>query len=252
MKPRSASSLFAAACVAAASAAHALPLTDRASFGLFAGGDVGMTGTIRDSFNSPGADGTTTFNRLKFGDMYRNNYTAGGEFDYAVDSHLSGFIRGAYSKMGGANQEIGMLFSDSQGVQTINAQFADANATKFDVGGRYLFGSGDTWRPFLGAAIGETRLSGTSAMVTETSGASVARVELSRPSTVFSQRVETGVQYSPMPNFDVRLTAAADHSENGRPSGDPNLALLGLADDNRSIVRGHWDFPAEIGAVWHF
>jgi hypothetical protein len=69
---------------------------------------------------------------------------------------------------------------------------------------------------------------------------------------VFSQRLETGVQYSPMNNFDVRLTAAATHAENGRPSGDPNLAMLGLAEDNRSLVRGHWDFPAEVGAVWHF
>jgi hypothetical protein len=252
MNSRSASTLFAAACVAAASAAHALPLSDRASFELFAGGDVGMHGPIRDSFNSPGADGPTTFNHLGLEDMYAHSYDAGAEFDYAVDSHLQAFARGAYSKLGGADQRIGMLFSDSQGVQKIDARFGDANTKEVDLGARYLFGTGETWRPFFGAAIGETRLSGKSAMVGEPGGAPTTRVELSRPSTVFSQRLETGVQYSPMRNFDVRLTAAATHDENGRPSGDPNLAMLGLTEDNRSIVRGHWDFPAEVGAVWHF
>ncbi|MEO8017136.1 MAG: hypothetical protein ABI769_04935 [Pseudomonadota bacterium] len=95
MNPRSASTLVAAACVAAASTARALPLNDRASIELFAGGDVGMPGTVRNSFNMPGDDGTTTFNHLDFSDMYRHNYTGGAEFDYAVDSHLSAFARGA-------------------------------------------------------------------------------------------------------------------------------------------------------------
>ncbi|MEO8017135.1 MAG: hypothetical protein ABI769_04930 [Pseudomonadota bacterium] len=147
---------------------------------------------------------------------------------------------------------IGNLFSDSQGVQAIDAQFGDAHSTQVDFGARYMLGNGETWRPFFGAAIGETRLSGTSAMVSEPGGAPTTRVQLSRASSVFSQRVETGVQYSPMGNFDVRLTAAATHAENGRPSGDANLAMLGLAEENRSIVHGHWDFPAELGAVWHF
>jgi hypothetical protein len=64
--------------------------------------------------------------------------------------------------------------------------------------------------------------------------------------------VETGLEFSPLHNLDLRLTAAASHIQSGRPSGDPNLALLGLDEENRSVVRGHWDFPAEIGAVWHF
>ena len=61
MKPRSASSLFAAACVAAASAAHALPLSDRASFELFAGGNVATPGSFRGPLNMDEPGGATHY-----------------------------------------------------------------------------------------------------------------------------------------------------------------------------------------------
>ena len=251
MNPRSITSMFAAACVAAASAAHALPLNDRASFEFFAGGNVGMPGAFRSEFNSPGPDGPTLYQHLGFDDVYHSNYTGGAEFDYAVDSHLSAFARAAYSKFDGANREVGALFSDT-GRQVINAQFGDANTKELDLGARYTFLTGEKWRPFLGAAIGASRNSATTAMVSEPGGAPTTRVELARESTVLEERVETGLQYSPARNLDLRLTAAASHLNSGRPSGDANLALLGLEDANRGMVRGHWDFPAEVGAVWHF
>ena len=75
--------------------------------------------------------------------------------------------------------------------------------------------------------------------------------ELAPENTVFQQRLETGLQYSPMRNFDLRLTAAASHTNHDDRSNDPNLALLGL-DNQSGDDRGHWDYPAELGAVWHF
>jgi hypothetical protein len=39
--------------------------------------------------------------------------------------------------------------------------------------------------------------------------------------------------------------------DGGGRSSDPNLELLGL-DPTRTEMRAHWDYPAELGAVWHF
>jgi hypothetical protein len=251
MKSRSASCLLAAACVAAASAAHALPLSERASVELFAGGNAGMPGSFRGSFNSEGAGGTTSYDRLAFDDLYHHDYTAGAEFDYALDSHLSTFLRAAISQYGGTSREIGTFFSDSQGRVPVFARFGDADSREVDWGARYTFLSGDKWRPFLGAALGATRVSDTFAVAGAPGDDPSTRVELGRQSTVFQQRVETGLQYSPMRNFDLRLTAAANHVGAGRGSDDPNLTLLGL-DQAQSRLRAHWDYPAELGAVWHF
>jgi hypothetical protein len=254
MNPRSVSSLFAAACVAAASAAHALPLGDRASFEFFAGGDVSTPGSFRGPMNSPASDGPTSFDRLAFDDMYRSNYSGGAELDYAFDSHLSTFGRAAYSRFNGESREIGATFTDDLGRVPIEARFANTHTRELDLGTRYTFGSSEErLRPFVGAALGATWLAGTSAEVANpvVTASPSTRVELGRASTVFQQRVETGLQFSPVPNLDLRLTAAANHVGGGRGADDPNLGLLGL-DNSNSVMRAHWDYPAELGAVWHF
>jgi Outer membrane protein beta-barrel domain len=245
MKPRSASSLFAAACVAAASAAHALPLSDRASFELFAGGNISTPGSYRGPMNVGGPDGPTTYPRLDFDDAYHHGYTGGAEFDYNFGSHVSAFARAAYSQFDGQNHEIGHLSSPTAGLVPIDARFGDADSRELDVGARYTFATGEKWRPFVGAALGAEHVSDTYAVVNNT------RVALGKADTVFQQRLETGLQYSPMRNFDLRLTAAASHVNGGDASRDPNLSLLGL-DSAHTGVQAHWDYPAEFGAVWHF
>ena len=246
MKPRSASNLFAAACVAAASAAHALPLSDRTSFELFAGGNVATPGSFRGPMHVEGPDGRTNYTRLDFDDAYKHDYTAGAEFDFNFDSHVSAFARAAYSQFNGQNREIGSLVTQTAGFVPINARFGDADSRELDLGARYTFLSGgEKWRPFVGAALGAERVSDTHAMVGNTP------VQLGKADTVFQQRIETGLQYSPTRNFDVRLTAAANHVNGGDAVNDPNLTLLGL-DSEHTGVQAHWDYPAEIGAVWHF
>jgi outer membrane protein W len=245
MKPRSASSIFAAACVAAASAAHALPLSDRTSVAFFAGGNVSTSGSFRGPLNVEGTDGATNYDRLDFDDAYQHDYTAGAEFDYNIDSHVSAFARAAWSQFTGQTRRVGMLISHTEGVSPLDASFGDADSTELDLGARYTFSAGEKWRPFVGAALGATRMSDTHATVEGT------RVEIGKADTAFTQRVETGLQYSPTRNFDLRLTAAASHIDGGRSADDPNLALLGL-DSSNSAMHAHWDYPAEVGAVWHF
>jgi hypothetical protein len=244
MNPRTASSIFAAACVAAASAAHALPLSERTSFELFAGGNMSTPGTFRGPVHVDGPDGAANYSKLSFEDAYDHDYSAGAEFDYNLNSHVSTFAQFAYSQLDGRNHEIGHS-TVAEGFVPIHAQFGDADSRELDLGARYTFAAGEKWRPFVGAALGAERVSDTHATVDST------RIALGKADTVFQQRVETGLQYSPMRNFDVRLTAAATHVDGGKSADDPNLALLGL-DSTNSAMHAHWDYPAELGAVWHF
>jgi hypothetical protein len=255
MNTRFSRSIFAAACVAAASAAHALPRTERASFVLFAGGNVSMPGSFRgqtEPLQTSDPLGSTVYNDLKFSDAYKDGVTAGGEFDYAFDSHVSGFARAAYTEFDGSTHNIGEFEPTVDGTgHAISATFGDTATRELDLGARYTFMPETKLRPFVGAALGAAHLSATRAEVGNINGFGDTHVELAPASTVFQQRLETGLQFSPMRNFDLRLTAAATHTDGAHPSDDPNLALLGL---NRSggEVREHWDYPAELGAVWHF
>jgi hypothetical protein len=246
MNPRIASSMFAAACVAAASAAHALPLTDRTSIELFAGGNVSTPGSFRGPAFIEGPNGNTDYTRLSYDDAYKHDYTTGVELAFNVNSHVSAFAQADYSQFDGQSPKIGELDSPSAGQVPVEARFGDSDSVDFDVGARYNFTApGEQWRPFVGAALGAKRMSDTFATVNE------AKIQVSKADTVFQQRLEAGLQYSPMPNFGLRLTAAAMHVDGTNESKDPAVSLLGL-DSADSGIHQHWEYPAELGAVWYF
>lgn len=251
MNPRSLS-LFVAVALGASAASQALPLGDRASVELFVGGNAGVPGSFSDGSTrlQSTADGDIAFDRIHFDDAYDHRYTGGAELDYAFDSRLSGFARASYAQFNGQKREVGALFGDD-GRVPVNAQFEDNSTRQLDLGARYTFAPEARFRPFVGVALGASDLSATRAMIDNPTSGGATRVELAKGGTVFEQRVETGVQFSPMPNFDLRLTAAASHLGGQKASDDPNLALLGVAPSH-STVGARWDYPAELGAVWHF
>jgi opacity protein-like surface antigen len=254
MKTRSATLLF-AACAAASSAAHALPFRDKASVEFFAGANTSMPGSFRgqttqDTTVDPA--GSTVYSDLQFSDAYDNRYNAGAELDYAFNSRVTAFGRAAYSAFDGKSAQIGRFEPGGAGpFEKINAQFDDSTTREFDLGARYTFAPGAKLRPFVGAGLGVAHLSATRANIDHVDDTGFTPVEFARAGTVFQQRMETGLQYSPMENFDVRLTAAASHFDGGKNSDDPNLTAVGL-DTLHTELRGHWDYPAEFGAVWHF
>jgi hypothetical protein len=252
MNLRSVSCFVAIALGGGAGAAQALPLGDRASIELFAGTSAGLPGSFNDGAThmQTGPDGSIAFDRVEFSSAYDHRYTGGAELDYAFDSHLSGFARAAYAQFNGRDREVGALFADGARVP-IDAQFADNSMRQLDLGARYTFAPGARLRPFVGLGLGASDLSATRATIDGPLAAGATRVELASGGTVFEQRLETGVQYSPMPNFDLRLTAAASHLGGQKASDDPNLALLGVSPSH-STVGARWDYPAELGAVWHF
>lgn len=225
--------------------------TSRASFAVFAGANTEMPGTFRGQ-TTPlvTGDGTITYDDLKFEDAYDHRYTMGAEFDYAFNPQFSGYGRYAYAEFNGREHEVGNLFTYSAGVVPVSANFDDTNTQEFDLGGRFNFMPGAKWQPFVGASLGATRLGATRADFPDANGG-MTKVTLGESDTVFSQRFETGLQYSPMANFGLRLSAAANHLDADTKSSDPNLALVGL-NPAGGEVRSHWDYPIELAAVWNF
>ena len=146
--------------------------------------------------------------------------TAGGEFDYNFNPHVSAYARAAWSQYSGQTRQIGTLNSPTDGHVPIDASFGDTDSHELNLGARYTFAAGEKWRPFVGAALGATRMSETYAMVGDT------RVEIGKADTSFMQRLETGVQYSPKGNFDLRLTAAANHTDGGKSFGRPESRVV--------------------------
>jgi hypothetical protein len=246
-------SLFAAACVAAASAAQALPETDgKLSFELFAGGNVAMPGSFRgETVPLESSAGSAVYHDLKFDDAYAHRLSGGAELGYAIDDHLSTFARATYNQFDGDHVNIGQFEPTTGTSRELGAKFGDTATREFDLGARYLFSPWGRLSPFAGAALGATHLSAARASVDNFNGFGDTRVELGKAQTVFSQRAEVGLQFAPVRSFDVRLTAAADHVNADTKSDDPNLAAMGLANA-RGDVRGHWDYPLELGGVWRF
>jgi hypothetical protein len=119
-------SLFAAACVAAASAAQALPSTDKLSFELFAGGNVSMPGSFRGRtvpFDSNGPAGTAAYHDLKYDDAYAHRVSGGAELAYAIDDHLSTFASATYNEFSGDHVRIGQFEPAAGAARSIGAQF---------------------------------------------------------------------------------------------------------------------------------
>lgn len=246
-------SLFAAACVAAASAAQALPDTDgKLSFELFAGGDVAMPGSFRGS-TAPFATttGSAVYRDLKFDDAYAHRLSGGAELGYAFDDHLSAFARATINQFSGDHVNIGQFEPTTGAARELAADFGDTATHEYDLGARYTFSPWGRVYPFAGAALGATHLSATKASVDNFNGFGTTYVEFGKAQTVFSQRAELGLQVASVKNFDIRLTAAADHVNADTKPGDANLSAMGLASA-AGDVRGHWDYPVELGGVWRF
>ena len=248
-------SLLCVALVAAGGAVRADDFREHASFALFAGGNGAMPGSFRGQtvpFETTDPGGSIVYHDLKFDDAYDHQYTMGGEFDYAFNPSLTGFGRIGYASFNGREQTVGTFTSAAATEQSpVSATFEDTSTREYDLGARYSFMPYSKWRPFVGAALGATHLSAAKADFPNIDGSGTTRVTLGESDTVFSQRAETGLQFAPLPGFDLRLSVAANHVDTDTKSSDPNLALVGLTNSGGE-ERNHWDYPVELAAVWNF
>jgi outer membrane protein with beta-barrel domain len=254
MNARSASMLMMLGLGAVTAAAHADDFASHASFALFAGSNAAMPGSFRGQtvpFDSVDPAGSIVYHDLQFSDAYDHRYTGGVELAYAFNPEVAAYGRFSYAQFDGREQRVGTFMNSADEPQPVMANFGDTHTQEYDLGARYTFMPGSKLRPFVGGSLGATRLGETGAGFAHPDGGGSTKVTLGEADTVFSQRFETGLQFAPLPNFDLRLTAAANHVDADTRSNDPNLALVGL-DNTQADVRSHWDYPVELAAVWNF
>jgi opacity protein-like surface antigen len=199
-----------------------------------------------------GVPGTLTLDKLRYDDLFSRRYDTGLELGYAFSENLQGFGRVTYDNLSGRARRIGAL--QVAGLSTpapLDAHFADADNLSLDLGTRYFFSTNTPWRPYAGASLGATHLDAMRATISVPDTAlDLTNVSFTRPSTVFSQTIETGVEYKPSSNFGVRLSVDADHIGAPRSAHDPSLTELGF--DTGHGAEARWDFPVAVAATYHF
>lgn len=199
-----------------------------------------------------GTSGTMRLDRLKYDDLFHRQFETGLELDYSFSDNLQGYGRFGYTSLGGRTTTIGTLNSAAfDSPAAVRARFADVDSMTFELGSRYSWNTGTDWRPFAGFALGSTRLDSMRADITSTDlSTDLTDMRFTRTATLFSQSLQTGVEYTPNSAFGLRFSVDADHV--GRPpnADDARLTALGFGpnDDAHSL----WSFPVSIAANYRF
>ena len=253
-------SLIAGAARVAAAAEPSSPW----SLAISGGDSVGESGALRSPITSSlsdlgaldptlsGTSGTLRLDKLRYEDVFRRRFDTGLELDYSFNDNLQSYGRFGYSSFGGHTSTIGSLESPSlDSPAAVRAHFDEANNMSFELGSRYFWPTGTAWKPFAGFALGATHLDAMSATISSADlAADLNDLHFTRSGTVFSQSLQTGVEYTPNDAFGLRLAIDADHL--GKPSNadDPRLTALGFGpnDDAHSL----WSFPVSVAASFKF
>jgi hypothetical protein len=232
---------------------------------IYGGDAVTQEGSLRRSFvPTPanlgaldptliGATSTLSHDRLDYNDIYHRTFDAGIELSYSFSDNLETYGRFGYESLDGQTRRAGVLTSDAFGTggEPLHARFADQDNKSFEIGSRYFWNTGSSWAPFAGLALGATRLDPISANFSVPNTLiDEQNVRFTRPSTVFSQSLETGVEFNPSRNFGVRFSVEADHMGEPSSARDPTLSELGF--DAGHGANDRWTFPVSIAAAYHF
>ena len=234
------------------------------SLSISGGDSIGESGSLRSPITTnftdlgaldptlSGSSGTLRLDRLRYEDVVRRRFDTGLELDYSFNDNLQSYGRFGYTAFGGHESTIGTLDSDSGGSpEAVRAHFAEANDMSFELGSRYFWSTGTDWRPFAGVALGATRLESLNATITSADpSADLTGLRFTRTGTVFSQSLQTGVEYAPNAGFGVRLAIDADHSGKPLNGDDPRLTGLGFGPNNDA--HSLWSFPVSIAANYRF
>jgi hypothetical protein len=248
----------------AASSAFAADEASPWSMSIIGGDSVGVTGSMRSPTTSTitdlgavdpalaGSSGTLSLDKLRYEDLFKRKYDTGMEVDYSMNDNLQTYGRFNYEGLGGRTRTIGDLSTASlSSASPLTARFADADNTSLELGSRYFLTTGTQWRPFAGAAIGATHLDAMRAsLASPDAGLDLKNVRFTRSGTVFSQSLETGVEYDPSTALGMRFGVQADHSGAPPSADDPTLQSLGFNDGNDAKSR--WSFPVSLAATYHF
>jgi hypothetical protein len=265
MKFRSMQSLAVMSLVAGATrVATAAEPASPWSLSISGGDSIGESGALRSPISTTfsdlgtldpalsGSSGTLRLDKLRYEDVFRRRFDTGLELDYSFNDNLQSYGRFGYTSLGAHESTIGALESTAIGSpEAVRAHFAEANNMSFELGSRYLWMTGTAWKPFAGFSLGATHLDAMTATLSAPDlTTDLNDLRFTRGGTVFSQSLQTGVDYTPNEAFDLRFAIDADHF--GKPSNgdDPRLTSLGFGpnDDARSF----WSFPVSVAAAFHF
>ncbi|MEJ1961245.1 MAG: hypothetical protein WDO56_06765 [Gammaproteobacteria bacterium] len=226
MKTRSIQILTAMAVVAAsARTASAADQSGAWSLSILGGDSVAESGSLRSPASATitdlgvldptlaGSSGTLSLDKLKYEDLFKRRFDTGLELDYSFTDNLQSYGRFGYASLDGRTRSIGELTGGSISEPTsVTARFGDQDNMSFELGSRYYWSTGSSWRPFAGLALGATHMDGIHAsLATPVADPDLQNLHFTRAGTMFSQSVETGVEYNPTNEFGVRLSLDASH-----------------------------------------
>jgi hypothetical protein len=234
------------------------------SMSVYGGDSVAVSGELRAPTSAQltdlgtldpalvGDGGALSLDKLKYDDLFRHRYDTGLELGYSLSDNLQTFSRFSYDGLEGRSRRIGTLTSEGlTSPAPLDARFSDADNMSLDVGSRYFWSTGTAWRPYASAALGATHLDSMRATISVPDTAvDLKNVRFTRPGTVFSQSLETGVEFNPTNSFGMRVSVDADHFGTPRSAHDPALAELGF--DSAHDAQGRWTFPVALAATYHF
>jgi hypothetical protein len=259
--------LFTALALAAAAARTASADTPASPWGIsiYGGDAITEAGTLRSPHTVPltdlgtldpslsGTPGTIGVDKLKYSDLYHRNFDTGVELNYSFSDALQTYGRFDFESLDGRTRRIGTVSAEPLigGAEPLRARFDDQDNKSLELGSRYFWATSTDWKPFAGFSLGATRLDAMRAdLVVPDTFIDAHNVRFTRAATVFSQTVETGVEYNPNPSFGVRFSVDADHLGDQPAAHDAQLAEFGF--DPGHDAKDRWSFPVAIAAAYHF
>ena len=234
------------------------------SLSISGGDSISESGSLRTSMSADfpdlgtlnpalsGQSGTLNLDSLKYEDIFRRRFDTGLELDYSFNPNLQTFGRFGYASLDGRTSTIGTLDNPTLGTtDAVRARFADADNMSLELGSRYLWTTGTDWRPFAAFALGATHMDSMRATITSANlGPDLTDLRFSRSGIVFSQSLQTGIDYTPNNAFGLRFSIDADHAAKPPSGNDPRTSLLGFGPNDEA--HDLWSFPVSIAANYRF
>ena len=264
MKYRSVQILTALTLIAGAARTASAQEAGQWSLSILGGDSIAESGSLRAPMRSTitdlgvldpslaGTPGALSLDKLKYEDLFKRRYDTGLELDYSLTDNLQTFGRFNYEALGGRTRSIGEFGGESLTSPTpVTARFADEDNSSLELGSRYYWSTGSNWRPFAGLALGATHMDAIRAsLAAPVADPDLKNLRFTRTGTVFSQSLETGVEYNPSNEFGVRLSLDADHM--GTPPSADDTRLAGLGFNAGDDAHSRWAFPLTVAASYHF
>jgi opacity protein-like surface antigen len=234
------------------------------SVALYAGDSISGSGTLHSPRSAnianlgtldpklAGASGTLSLDKLRYHELYHNRFSTGLELGYSFTDNIMAFGRFTYDARQGRARDVGHLTSGALSApQIATLHVGNSDSRGLEVGARYFWLAKEMWRPFVSLSLGATHTDEARGTLTVRNTAiDIHDVLFADSGTTFSQTLETGVEFAPSEQFQLRFSVRANHVGTQHSGNDPRLASLGFqAGDDAS---SRTDYPVALVGVYRF